>query len=388
MNNERFAKLILLYNAKELSEDDSRELTEWIEESKENRLEFERLADPVYLKHYMEFETRMQRLMEEKTPVHQIAARRYWQKLATVAAVLIVIAGIYMWRSSLDGAKPASSQTQQELSKNDVAPGKFKAKLKLADGREIILDSAGTGLLAQQGETRIYSESGTVKYSQENNSSETVYNTLETATGEIYPLTLSDGTQVMLNSQSSIRFPVSFNGIERDVVIQGEVYFEVKKNGKPFNVTVVKKNSSSEIQVLGTHFNVNAYDDEPTVKTTLLEGRVAIKAPNSNKTEYLKPGQQASLDEKGLIKVSSDVNLDAVVAWKVNDFNFSDNDIQSIMRQFSRWYGITVNYEGSIPDRHFGGMISRNKNLSEVLKTLESNNIHFKIEGKKLTVRP
>jgi transmembrane sensor len=388
MNNERLIKLILLYNAKELSEDESRELTEWIEQSNENRLEFERLADPVYLKHYMEFETRMQRVMEEKTPVREIASRRYWQKLATVAAALIVIAGIYMWRGGLDGTKPAPSKTQRQYSANDVAPGKFKAKLKLADGREIVLDSAGTGLLAQQGETKIYNEDGTVKYSHENNSSETVYNTLETATGETFPLTLSDGTKVWLNSESSIRFPVSFSGSERDVVIQGEVYFEVQKNGKPFNVTVLREDNPSEIQVLGTHFNVNAYADEPTVKTTLLEGRVAIKTPNSDKTEYLKPGQQASLDEKGLIKVSSDVNLDAVVAWKNQTFQFERSDLKTVMRQLSRWYGVSVSYESNIPDRSFGGMVSRNKNLSEVLKMLELAKIHFTIEGKKLTVRP
>jgi transmembrane sensor len=336
----------------------------------------------------MEFETRMQRVMEEKTPVREIGSRRYWQKLATVAAVLIVIAGIYMWRSGLDGTKPASSQTRQQYGANDVVPGTFKAKLKLADGREIVLDSAGTGLLAQQGETRIYSESGTVKYSQENKSSETIYNTLETATGETYSLTLPDGSRVALNSQSSLRFPVSFNGSIRDVEMKGEVYFEVAKNAKqPFNVTVTKDGAkSSVVQVFGTHFNINAYSDEPLIKTTLLEGRVAVKADGGSR--FLNPGQQAVLENNGTVNVLSNVNTDAVVAWKVNDFNFSDNDIQTIMRQFSRWYGVTVDYEGSIPERRFGGMISRNRNLSEVLKTLESSNIHFKIDGKKLTVRP
>lgn len=393
MNNERLLNLILLYKAKELSEDESIELNQWIEESEDNRREFIRLTDAAGRKHFIQFRARMAGVMESKSSVRRIDYTYYFRRMAAIAAVLIiVVAGLYIWRGPSNGKAMPGTNAGQQQAANDVAPGKFKARLKLADGKVIILDSANAGLLAQQGRTNIYSEGGAIKYSPGNSGGESLYNTIETATGETYPVTLSDGTKAWLNSQSSIKFPVAFNGDMRKVEITGEVYFEVAKDpSKPFNVAVAPKESSPfEIQVLGTHFNVNSYEDEPRVKTTLLEGRIAIKSLATNKTEYLKPGQQASLDQKGALKVISleNTKAESLVAWKDQTFQFEKDDLQTVMRQLSRWYGITVSYEGNIPDRSFGGMISRNRNLSQVLKMLESSEIHFKIEDKRLIVRP
>lgn len=285
---------------------------------------------------------------------------------------------------------------QKQLYKNDVSPGGNKAILTLADGTKIVLDESSKGSLIKQGKATIIKlDSGRLAYNVQNvpNISMKVilYNTLTTPRGGQYCVTLPDGTIVWLNAVTSLRFPTVFTGNERRVEIKGEAYFEVAKNAAmPFIV----KAGAEEIKVLGTHFNVTAYSDDKVIKTTLLEGQVEVTLPKSHNSEIerksiiLEPGQQSQLDSnKELTVVTAD--LEEAVAWKNGYFIFSNENIESIMLKISRWYDVKVIFEMDPLNREFTGNISRTQNVSEVLNMLElTDEVHFKIEGKSITVLP
>jgi ferric-dicitrate binding protein FerR (iron transport regulator) len=221
----------------------------------------------------------------------------------------------------------------------------------------------------------------TLAYNAANgNSKEIVYNTLSTPRGGQYQLILQDGTKVWLNSSSSIHFPTTFRGRERKVAITGEAYFEVAKNSAmPFKITV----KDVEVRVLGTHFNIMAYDDENSINTTLLEGSVKISKGSSNK--MLAPGEESIVNKNGDINVIV-ADIEEVMAWKNGWFQFNAADIQKVMRQISRWYDVEIVYEGKIPISHFSGMISRGNNISQVLAILKAGGVQLKIEGRKIIV--
>ncbi len=269
----------------------------------------------------------------------------------------------------------------------DIPPGTNNAVLTLSNGTTIVLDSAANGTLAQQGNVKVFKINGQVAYKTEteNMKSKPVYNTITTEKGNEFELILADGSKVWLNAASSIRFPTSFEGNERKVDITGEAYFEVAHDAsRPFRVAFnTKSDGAGEIEVLGTHFDVNAYADEDNIKTTLLEGSVKIK--RANHIQMLSPGQQAVLTSNK-ITLKKDVDVSEVVAWKNGFFVFNNMDIQTIMRQVARWYNIDVNFEGKIPSDGFTGKISRNVPLSDFLKVLQLNNVHVKTEGRKVTI--
>ena len=268
--------------------------------------------------------------------------------------------------------------------KQDVAPGGNKAILTLGDGSTIVLNGAKIGKLARQGNIIIKkAAAGQISYRDVvvdfHPSKNIIYNTAATPQGGQYQFILADGTKVWLNASSSIKYPVVFNGNERRVELTGEAYFEVAHNAKkPFKVI----SNGQTVEVLGTHFNINAYNDEQAVKTTLLEGSVKVSA--GKVSNIIKPGQQARFDH-GLIDVMN-VDADEVVAWKNGFFFFEDNNIQEVMRQLSRWYGVEIKYEGQLPSRRFSGEISRNVNLSQILDILSFKQIHYKIDGKTIIV--
>ncbi len=240
------------------------------------------------------------------------------------------------------------------------------------------------GELAQQGNTTIIHEDEQLVYSQDGGDGKMVYNTVSTSRGETYSLKLADGTTVYLNSASSVKFPVAFSGSERRIEITGEAYFKVAKNAsQPFFVTV----NGMAVQALGTEFNINAYSDESVIKTTLIEGLVEVSTKDNPVTEIIKPGQQTKLNGNALTVVK-DVNIDEVIAWKDGFFHFESADLQSILRQFSRWYDVEVQYEGVISDERFFVIMSRKSTLSSVLKALQANDIKFRIEEKRLIVQP
>lgn len=307
-----------------------------------------------------------------------------WTKIAAAAIIVVVFSIVYFYSNHNPQKQIAKTETQQQRFKNDVAPGGNKAVLTLANGSQIILDSAANGTLTQQGNTKIIKlDSGQLSYNTSDvKSTEVLYNTISTPRGGQYQIVLSDGSKVWLNAASSLRFPAFFTGKERDVELTGEAYFEVTKNtAMPFTVTV----NDLHVQVLGTHFNINAYNDETSVKTTLLKGSVRVADHES--IVNLKPGQQAQLKDNALMVINN-VDIEKVISWKTGFFEFDNTDLATIMRQISRWYNVDVRYEGKHSGETFGGRISRELNLSNILSMLETNGVKFRLEGKKLIVQP
>ncbi|MEP7258910.1 MAG: FecR family protein [Flavitalea sp.] len=250
----------------------------------------------------------------------------------------------------------------------DIAPGMNKAILTLSNGEQVILDNTHKKIISDGG-VEINKQGGELIYGR---TDIIAFNTMTTPRGGQYKLSLPDGTKVWLNAASSITYPTVFTNNERKVFITGEAYFEVAKNAQlPFRVQLPDQ---SQVQALGTQFNVNAYADEPLMTTTLLEG--SVKIDNS----ILKPGEAYRAG-----KVSK-ANTEAAVAWKNGVFIFYKADLQSVMRQLSRWYDVDVKYEGNIRIRTFSGKIERDLSLSDLLDGLKRTDVHFRIEGKKLIV--
>jgi transmembrane sensor len=308
---------------------------------------------------------------------------RRWPRIAVAVAILVgLIMGGYYWYSSNKQGQ-AITVIPNAANPADVQPGGNRATLTLADGKVIVLDSAVNGTLATQGNTTIHKiNNGQLSYSTASGKADAIaYNTLSTPRGGQYQLSLPDGTKVWLNAASSITYPTVFNEQDRTVNITGEAYFEVAKDpAKPFRVKV----NDLAVQVLGTHFNVNSYEDEGAVTTTLLEGKVKLTRGKEN--IFLQPGQQGKGLQQLTIVNGADVN--EVMAWKNGLFSFNGASIQAVMRQLSRWYDIEVSYEGTIPTETFSGEIGRGLTLKEVLEGLTETRIHFRIEGRRLVLMP
>ncbi|MFD2872005.1 FecR family protein [Mucilaginibacter ximonensis] len=304
--------------------------------------------------------------------------RPMWYRIAAAASIVVFLSagGYFLLR------KEKAPQQVAALQKVDVLPGNQSAVLQLSNGQQIALNSAKTGAIATQGNTNIIKTADNkVMYEAGAPSTELVYNTVTTKRGNFYPLTLSDGTVAILDAGSSIKYPVNFIGNERRVEITGQVYFEVKHNAKmPFRVSV----KGQTIEDIGTAFNVNAYEDEPNIKTTLIEGSVKINQAT------LTPGQQAIITNNQ-IKVKA-VNTDQAIAWKNGLFNFEGMKLEEAMRQISRWYDVEVEYPDGTPKTVFHGEMHRNVNASQVLEVLKFFKVNFQIvqgsDGKKILVKP
>lgn len=304
---------------------------------------------------------------------------KLWPRIAVAASIVFVLGfGGYLY------FKQPQKTAQTQLAENDVAPGKNTATLTLANGRKIVLSSALKGQLAKEaGVTITKATDGKIVYQvQENNNEPNKINTLTTARGETYRVDLPDGTKVWLNAASSLKYPASFaSATERKVILTGEAYFEVAKDKlHPFKVETDKQ----EVTVLGTHFNINSYDDEPFVKTTLLEGRVKVLSNNSE--EIIIPGQQSILKNGNIIIQTADI--EEAVAWKNNEFLFNEDDFLTAMRKVSRWYDVDIIYDKTAPKNFkLGGFVSRTKNISAVLKLIQlTGKVHFKVEGRRILV--
>jgi transmembrane sensor len=296
---------------------------------------------------------------------------RLWPRYGTVAAILIAVAsGGYFFLHK--PVSPASGG--QATLVNDIAPGRNRATLTLASGQKIILSPKMTGRIATQGQTNITAKSGQLVYSSGTGEQQISYNSVSTGRGEQspFPVVLADGTKVWLNAESDITFPTAFNGKERIVKLSGEAYFEVRHNAlQPFKVEA----DGQTIEDIGTEFNIAAYPDEHSTTTTLVKGRVKVGILS------LTPGQQTNG------RTVSSVNTKRFTAWKDGDFYFDNDPIATVMRQLSRWYNIDVSYEGPVSQDGFNAVISRQKNISVILRGLEkTKGVHFKIEGRRVIV--
>ncbi|HWK06218.1 MAG TPA: FecR domain-containing protein [Puia sp.] len=324
-----------------------------------------------------------------------------WFRLSAAAALIMVVATT-TWFLAFRKEKttaPLAAQKTVPSARGDVMPGRNKAILTLGDGSTIELDSARTGNIIRDGNAQIQKmKDGQLKYmpAESGAASAIKYNVLSTPRGGEYKLVLPDGSQVWLNAASAIRYPTAFTGNERKVEVSGEAYFEVTKNAAmPFKVLVKQKDlmhsaqaktmDPMEIEVLGTSFNVNAYEDEAAINTTLLQG--SVKLTQGKVSGMLKPGQQAQRREDGSIRWIPNADTANAVAWKNGVFEFGDESLQTVMRQIARWYDVEVVYEGNMPADRFTGRVSRNTSLAGVLKILKLSDIRLTIENKKIIVR-
>ncbi|HEX8023672.1 FecR family protein [Mucilaginibacter sp.] len=313
---------------------------------------------------------------------HIIRPKTPFKKLIAVAAAILLLITIgIVFRNNLIKEQTIANNT------NKIIPGGNKAILTLANGSQIVLESAKKGVLANQQNIIVNKTAdGKLVYDasqkqQDNAELQSGYNTISTPNGGQYQVVLPDGTRVWLNAASSLKFPVAFTGKERNVELSGEGYFEVAKNrAMPFRVTV----NHSTVEVLGTHFNIMGYADEKSTNTTLLEGSVKIISGNNQK--LIVPGEQARVN--GAIEVAK-VNAAQAVEWKNGNFNFSHENIETIMRKVARWYNVSVQYQGAITNEGFVGTVPRSENITEVLNALELTGlVHFKIIERRVIVMP
>jgi transmembrane sensor len=304
------------------------------------------------------------------------------QSLKYAALVFLTLsAGLYFFVSHKEPSAVIS-----KLKTNDIKPGENKAILTFGDGTRVALNNSTNKLLSNKGNIVIsqrkegkviYQVSGEAAMSQEDVKTE--YNTISTPKAGYYHVILSDGTKVWLNAYSSIRFPTLFTGKERRVEISGEAYFEVTKNkNMPFRVV----SATQTVEVLGTHFNINAYTDENAVKTTLVEG--SVKVIKGTESVLLRPGQQSQ--NKTTIKVVEIPYIASEISWKDGAFYFKDAGIETVMRQAARWYDLEIKYQGDIPVKQFNGKVSRNVKVSAFLAMFNYSGIKFKVEGRRVTI--
>ena len=307
-------------------------------------------------------------------------------RYAAAAAIIIALGFGVLYLS-----KNKQLDTKNPLATNDkpldILPGVDKAILTLADGSKVVLDNnSNENIIEKSGLTISKTKDGQLIYKVSNGvqkGNTVAYNTIETAKGNQYQVLLPDGTKVWLNAASSLKYPEVFTGKERKVILTGEAYFEVAKDKtRPFFVRTVsspKENKGQDVEVLGTHFNINSYMDDQSVKTTLLEG--SVKVSNDNSSKILKPGEQAVINNYGLGTIHIlQADTDDETAWKNGLFRFSNAGLKSILNQIERWYDVKIDYN-SVPDKRYNGMVPRNAKLSEVLQMLEvTGNINFEIE--------
>jgi ferric-dicitrate binding protein FerR (iron transport regulator) len=325
-----------------------------------------------------------------------------WKWIA--AACILLVMGYALWVTSKGKHQPDyANAPQQQRYKNDIAPAGQGVVLTLADGRQIVLDST-KGNIANEGGVAVINKDGSVSYAPVTHNPQpvTVFNTVSTQKGRTYHLQLSDGTQVWLNSQSSLKYPTAFNGPTREVEITGEAYFEVKHNAKqPFKVHLP---NGSVVEDIGTSFNINSYKDESDIKATLIEGSIAVSlsgVEGKANRKILKPGEQAIVhaskaDGRILpdvlsmtnnpIRVQNDVDLEETLAWKNGRFQFNGSSVEDIMNQLKRWYDIDVEYKDKITET-FVAKISRDLPVSKLLALLEmTKQVKFVVDGNKIIV--
>lgn len=301
--------------------------------------------------------------------------------IAAAAAVLVImsIGAYFHFKYRASGETPKANKLLANAA--DIAPGRNIAILQLGDGSEIALDDQSNGAIAKAGSNTIYKNAkGQLTYvateSKEEEAENSVSNTLRTPRGGQFQLTLPDGSKVWLNAASQLTYKISKTSHERLVELKGEAYFEVATDAnRPFKVF----SKGQVVEVLGTHFNVCSYDDDPNVKTTLAEGAVKIVETDRHRNVVLEPGQQATLDSGNRLSVAQ-VDVSDAIAWKNGKLNFNQSDIYAVARQLSRWYNVDVVFKGKAANIHLSGEVYRNTNASKVLEILSFYNLNCKIE--------
>ncbi|GAB3699005.1 DUF4974 domain-containing protein [Spirosoma flavus] len=404
----RQGDLIAKYLKGVLSDQEQKELDDWIAQSDHNRALFIKLTQESTISNELEAFGSSDKTEAWEKIAHEsgfsspkdasyigIRSLRY---VAAAAVILIIGLLIYPSFKKQNSPKPVAEKPK------DFAPGGNKAVLTLADASKIILDDVADGQIARQADVVITKTAdgqllyggGSAGVSSKVSPAQPSYNTITTPRGGKFRIILPDGSKVWLNAASSLKYPTKFTGNERIVSLTGEAYFEItpQKNARKQSMPFRVHSASQVVDVLGTHFNINSYSDESSVKTTLLEGKVKVTKTTPDRAEnateiILKPGEQAqlSVDKKRKFNLVTKVDLEETIAWKNGQFQFKDTDLPTVMRQIARWYDVEVDFQGKLPDTKFRGKISRDVPLSQIFQILQLSGINFKIEGRKITVR-
>lgn len=401
MNKARLHNLLHQYLNGLISEDDCIELLDYIDQTGTDEIADAVNVDLVNLEKSPQFEEHQtdeifQRIQSDfrfkessqvkKDQTHIVKLyKNRWLQIA--AACFLLLTGGVLYFSHQNKPKTDAGQLMASR-KMLIVPGSNKAFLTMANGKIILLSNATNGVLAKTNSGNVLKiRNGQIIYNtldavNANNGQSIGDNILTTPKGGEYEVVLPDGTKVWLNAASSLNYPVAFTGHDRQVKLIGEAYFEVAKNkDKPFYVNI----NNVQVRVLGTHFNVEAYNDDENIKTTLLEGSVQISKNNTH--SILAPGQQAVINKNSNNIVVSTADIDDAMAWKNGYFIFDHDNIQGIMKKVSRWYDVDVIYQGNFTDLKFGGTFYRSKSVEELLQHLESvGNIHFAIKGRRIIV--
>lgn len=393
---EEALKIARLINNKlqgDLCEQDQAFLINWIQSSSANQIIYEELMNAENLKetilHLEQYDTEFygRRIFDQlelpwvetakQKPGHLSFIKTALFKWAAAACFFFMVGyGGFYWFSHQYHKSTAS------LVKS-IVPGSSKAILTLADGSTVILDSAHHGSIGKQGEVSIVNvQNGLIAYKGASADITPPLNTMTIPKGGEFQLVLSDGTKVRLNSASSLQYPVAFVGKQREVRLSGEAYFEVAKNkNMPFIVSV----NGMQVRVLGTHFNIKAYPDEKNIRTTLIEG--SVKVSDAGKEVLITPGQQAVLNNTDHSLHVRQANLDEVLAWTKGEFLFENTNIQSIMRQVSRWYNAEIIFDTDLSSIRFSGGMRREQNIQQLLEILETDGrLQFEIKGQSIIV--
>jgi transmembrane sensor len=387
---ERIAFLVFLFIRKEISQEEQLELDNWIAESDENVLLFEDLIEEDNLE---DMKKRISKIdtagalkrVESKISLSPSPGKMKMRRLLLYGAAA-GLAGVVITTYLVHKSKVKASESSIAAA-IDIVPGGDKAVLTLENGSTIQLDTLTPGNQIDQGYSKIVkTDSGKLAYvylGKDEQAEPVKYNAVATPRGGQYRLALPDGTQVWLNAASWIKFPIAFTGNERTVELKGEGYFEVRKNtSQPFHV----KTAGADIEVTGTHFNINAYEGEASVKTTLLEGSVKITLQNN--IIILRPGEQAFWGSDNKLYTNTNINEEDILGWKNGLFCFHHEDIQDVMKQVSRWYDVEIQYNGQIKN-HFNASIERRVSISRLLKLLEgTGDVEFAIKDKTIIVNP
>lgn len=315
------------------------------------------------------------KIKADQAPLIVPLRRRMYRWTAAAAAVVLMALSVYWGYKAF---RPVSAPDLAVMGKSlDIAPGRSGAVLHLSNGISVVLDSLQDGMVVQQGAVKIVKENGELKYIGK--SKEVIYNDIVTNRGRQWKMLLPDGTEVWLNAASSLHFPVSFEGQKQRIVeLKGEAYFKVAHNAaQPFKVIA----GNQVIEDIGTAFNVNAYADESSVMTTLVEGIVKVN------NVQLRPGQQARLNAAGTLEIK-EVNTREITAWVNGQISLENVTVRELMRQLSRWYDVDIVYEGTVPNIRLGGMIDRKVYLSDIISVLNAYGIDLKLQGRTIVVSP
>jgi transmembrane sensor len=390
-------ELITKYLCDELTDEENKQLEHWVQSDPDNMKLFRKLTDEAYTNEQLEFFALPKKDLAWKNIVKKTGFKSRKQRSVIVrrwlpyaAAVLLILTISTILNKSLfkkEETKPLAHQP------TDIMPGRNKAILTLSNGSKIILDDVHKGTIARQQKISIdktsdgeiaYLTPGQTKPSDLHVSNhEIFFNTITTPRGGQYAVVLPDGSKVWLNAASSLKYPTTFTGNQRNVELTGEAYFEIAKDAsKPFLV----KTADQTVEVLGTHFNINSYTDEAVTKTTLLEGSVKLINTANSAGTVLKPGQQA-INNSREINVIHQADVAEAMAWKNGKFLFRNTDLKTIMRQLSRWYDVDVEYQGTITGRHYEGSISRDVPVSQIFQILKTSGINFTINRRTIIVK-